>query len=354
MPIPTEPIGSIPRPLELIEAIKIFDEGLLSLGELDAFYKSALRDTIDRFESTGSPVISDGEQTKPSFATYPIHDLDNIAPDGLIIPFADGHQRQLPRLTAGPFRYKSYASSYLKEARNYAHVPVKQAVISPSALSLLYPQGDIEAYSREAFINDLSDETEADIRRCLSGGAHNVQIDFTEARLSIKFDPTRQLLKSFIDLNNQVLDRFSAEERKRIGVHTCPGGDQDSTHSADVDYSELLPSLFELKVGRFYVQLASESDRVKILSLIKELIQPHQIIFVGVIDPIDRKIETPEEVRDRVLEAAEFIPLNQLGSADDCGFSPFGDDTSTSRELAFEKIRARVAGTEMASRKLGA
>jgi methionine synthase II (cobalamin-independent) len=354
MPIPTEPIGSIPRPLELIEAVRSFAEGLISQAEIDAFYKSALRDTIDRFEATGSPVITDGEQTKPSFATYPIHGLDNIAPDGVIIPFADGHRRQLPRLTSGPFRYKSYASSYLKEARNYAHVPVKQAVISPSALSLLYPQGGIEAYPREAFINDLIDETEADIRRCLSGGAHNVQIDFTEGRLSIKLDPTKQLLKGFIDLNNEVLDRFSVEERKRIGVHTCPGGDQDSTHSADVYYSELLPSLFEFKVGRFYLQLAGESDRVKILKLIKERMQPHQIVFVGVIDPINPKIETPEEVRDRVLEAAEHIPLNQLGITDDCGFSPFGDDTSTSRETAFEKIRARVAGAEMASRKLGA
>jgi 5-methyltetrahydropteroyltriglutamate--homocysteine methyltransferase len=354
MPIPTEPIGSIPRPLELIEAVRSFAEGLISQAQMDAFYKSALHDTIDRFEATGSPVITDGEQTKPSFATYPIHGLDNIAPDGVIIPFADGHQRQLPRLTAGPFRYKSYASSYLKEARNYARVPVKQAVISPSALSLLYPQDGIEACPREAFIKDLIDETEADIRSCLSGGAHNVQIDFTEGRLSIKLDPTKQLLKSFIDLNNQVLDRFSAEERVRIGVHTCPGGDQDSTHSADVDYSELLPGLFELKVGRFYIQLAGERDRVKILKLIKERLQPHQIVFVGVIDPIDPKIETPDEVRDRVLEAAEYIPLNQLGSADDCGFSPFGDDTSTSRETAFEKIRARVAGTEMASLKLGA
>jgi 5-methyltetrahydropteroyltriglutamate--homocysteine methyltransferase len=77
------------------------------------------------------------------------------------------------------------------------------------------------------------------------------------------------------------------------------------------------------------------------------------MIFIGVIDPINPKVETPEEVRDRVLEAAEYIPLNQLGSTDDCGFSPFGDDISTSRETAFEKIRARVAGTEMASQKLG-
>jgi 5-methyltetrahydropteroyltriglutamate--homocysteine methyltransferase len=78
------------------------------------------------------------------------------------------------------------------------------------------------------------------------------------------------------------------------------------------------------------------------------------MIFVGVIDPIDPRVETPEEVRDRVLEAAEHIPLERLGTCDDCGFSPFGDDTSTPRETAFEKIRARVEGTGLAAEKLGA
>ena len=71
------------------------------------------------------------------------------------------------------------------------------------------------------------------------------------------------------------------------------------------------------------------------------------------IDPINPRIETPEEVRDRVLEAAEYIPLAQLGTTDDCGFAPFSDDTSTARETAFEKIRARVIGTDLASRELG-
>jgi 5-methyltetrahydropteroyltriglutamate--homocysteine methyltransferase len=354
MPIPTEPIGSIPRPPELIKAVRDFAEGRISQEEMDGFYQSALRDTISRFEATGSPVITDGEQVKPSFATYPIHGLDNIAPDGIVIPFADGHHRRLPRLTAGPFHYKSYAESYLKAAQKLTYLPIKQAVISPSALSLLYPAEGIKAYPREEFINDLIAESETDIRRCLNSDAHNVQIDFTEGRLSIKLDPTKQVLKSFIDLNNEVLDRFSIEERSRIGVHTCPGGDQDSTHSADVDYSELLPSLFELKVGRFYLQLASESDRAKILKLIRSHLRPHQIIFVGVIDPINPRVETPEEVRDQILEAAGYIPLSQLGSTDDCGFSPFGDDISTTRQTAFEKIRARVIGTEMASLKLGA
>jgi 5-methyltetrahydropteroyltriglutamate--homocysteine methyltransferase len=351
--IPTEPIGSIPRPQALIDAMTELAAGRITQGEVNKLADSALKDTISRLEATGSPVISDGEQTKPSFATYPIHGLNNLASDGMAIPFADGHRRQLPRLTSGPFRYKTFADQYLQQAQKHAHVPVKQAVISASALSLLYPQDGIEEYSREAFIADLLSQAESDIRRCLTRGAHNVQIDFTEGRLSVKLDPSKGILRSFVQLNNQVLNRFTAEERTKIGVHTCPGGDKDSTHSADIEYSDLLPDLFALNVGRFYLQLASEKDRVKVLRLVRQFAKPGQKIFVGVIDPINREVETPEDVRDRVLEAAEYIPRTQLGTTDDCGFSPFADDTSTSRETAFEKIRARVAGTRMASEKLG-
>ena len=153
-------------------------------------------------------------------------------------------------------------------------------------------------------------------------------------------------------MNNRALEKFSSEERSRIGVHTCPGGDQDSTHSADVDYSELLPDLFRLKAGRFYIQLASEKDRRRVLKIIREHTRPGLKVFVGVIDPIDPRIETPDEVRDRVLEAAEYIPPDQLGTTDDCGFSPFGDDTSTTRDTAFEKIRSRVLGTRLAANQL--
>jgi 5-methyltetrahydropteroyltriglutamate--homocysteine methyltransferase len=353
MPIPTEPIGSIPRPQALIDGVQAFAAGRISRKELDALYDAALRDTIARFEATGSPVITDGEQTKPSFATYPIAGLTTFAADGVTIPFADGHTRQLPRLTAGPFRYATYAEAYLQAAKPYAHVPVKQAVISASALSLLYPPKGIDGYSREAFINDLLREHETDIRRCLAQGASVVQIDFTEGRLAIKLDPSGQALKNFVDLNNQVLSRFTAAERRTIGVHTCPGGDRDSTHSADVDYAALLPRLFELTVGNFYIQMASERDRPRVLKIIRGLIRPDHRVFVGVTDPINSKVETRKEVRDRVLEAAEYIPLTQLGTTDDCGFSPFGDDTSTSRDTAFAKVRARVEGTALAAKVLG-
>src|SRR6266571_2080414 len=214
MPIPTEPIGSIPRPPELIAGAQQLAAGRLSRDQFARLEDAAIRDTIRRFEATESPVITDGEQAKPSFATYPIHGLTNLAPGGVTIPFADGHTRQLPRLTAGPFRYQTYADAYLATARVHAHVPVKQAVIAASALSLLYPEDGIGGYSREAFLRDLMREAETDIRRCLAKGAHVVQIDFTEARLSVKLDPSKGLLRTFVDLNNQVLRRFTTEERR--------------------------------------------------------------------------------------------------------------------------------------------
>ena len=169
----------------------------------------------------------------------------------------------------------------------------------------------------------------------------------------MKIDPTGSLLASFVDLNNLALSRFSADERNRLGVHTCPGGDRDSTHSADVDYAEFLPSLFQLKVNNFYIALACEPERLRTLEIIREYMLPEHTVFVGVVSPIDPAVDTPESVCSRIMEAARYIPVAQLGTTDDCGFSPFCDDTSTSRDTAFAKIRARVLGTRMAAERLG-
>jgi 5-methyltetrahydropteroyltriglutamate--homocysteine methyltransferase len=259
----------------------------------------------------------------------------------------------MPRLARGPFRYQRYADSYLDMAMPFATRPMKQPVISPSALSLMYPAQALPGYSRDEFIEDLLQEHVTEIRRCFAKGAFDVQIDFTEGRLAMKVDPSGRLLANFIDLNNLALARLSPAERARLGVHTCPGGDRDSTHSLDVDYAELLPSLFELDVRNFYVALAGERDRRRVLAIIRRHLKPHQRVFAGVVSPIDNRIDTPEEVRDRVLEAAEFIPVEQLGTTDDCGYAPFCDDRSTTRDTAFAKIAARVRGTELAARELG-
>jgi 5-methyltetrahydropteroyltriglutamate--homocysteine methyltransferase len=352
-PIPTEPIGSIPRPTGLIAAFKAFAQGMLQEDDLEAYYDSAVKDTVERFAATGSPIITDGEQRKyDNYWTYPIHGLPNLQPRGYVMPFVNGHSVHMPRLLSGPFRYKTYAHSHIERARRHTRLPLKQAVIAPSALSLLYPAEDLPNYPRETFLVDLLLESETDIRRCFAAGAENVQIDFTEGRLAVRLDPTGAMLHDCIELNNILLEQFTSDERSRLGIHTCPGGDCGSSRDAAADYNELLPSLFELQVGRFYIQLASEDDRARTLKIVRAHIKPHQRVFVGVVDPGDPNIETPQIVRDRILEAARHIPADQLGTTDDCGFSPFCDEVTISRDTAFAKIKARVEGTALAERAL--
>ncbi len=352
--IPTESIGSIPRTPALIQALTRVDAGEMTALEIEPLYEEAVRETMAALAATGSPIYGDGEQRKThNFATYAVEGLPTLASDGFLIPFSDGHVRQLPRLTRGPFRFARYAHESIPAARRHSSAPYKQAIISPSALSLFYPAQGLLDYPREAFINDLIGEQEKEIRGCFAAGAAKIQIDFTEGRLSVKLDPSGGLLNGFIELNNLVLSRFTPQERSRIGIHTCPGSDLDCTHSAEVDYAELLPSLFETMVGSFYIAVAGEKDRTRALRVIGRYLKPGQRAFIGVIDVINPRVESPLEVRDLLLEAANHIPVGQLGSTDDCGFSPFCDDTTTSREIAFAKIRARVEGTRLASEKLG-
>ena len=379
MPIPTENVGSLPRPVKLQAAIANYDAGKISREELTREQDEACRDSIQRMEATGSRFVSDGEQRASSFATYPIVDTlagtglaPNLAADGQYFAiFSDGHHRQLPRLTGGPFKYKTFAADYLKEAVKIATKPLKQAVIAPSMLALLYPlDGKVEGYSREQFLEDLCNECEKDIRQCFKAGAKRVSIDFTEGRLACRNDPGnpwtgRNMLESFIELNNRVIDRFTPEERKNIGIHTCPGGDCDATHSADVDYADLLPSMFKMNAGYFLVQLASEKDKERVYKLIGQHSRADangvpQVCFIGVINPQNPRVETPEEVCADLMLASKYIPKERLGSTDDCGFSPFSIDLKPkygspdlARDVAFQKIASRVKGTAMASEKLG-
>jgi methionine synthase II (cobalamin-independent) len=378
MAIPTELVGSLPRPMKLQQAYADYDEGKITWQQLQAEQDAAAEDSIRRLEATGEPIVTDGEQRESSFATYSITDTlagtglaENLAGDGQFFAiFDDGHHRQLPRLTGGPFRYKTYASEFVEKNVKTATHPVKQAVISPSMMSLLYPlEGELDGYSRDQFLADVIDECEKDIRRCFAAGAVRVSVDFTEGRLANKNDSRnpwtgKNMLGEFIDLNNRLFERFTPEERRNIGIHTCPGGDCDSVHSKEVPYELLLEHMFDMNAGYFLIQCASEEDRESVYKLCGQYRRDDadgvsQMCFMGVINPLSPEVETPEHVRDELLTAAAYIPADRLGATDDCGFSPFSRDVKPlhgspdyARDIAMQKISARLEGTRLASAEL--
>ena len=379
MPIPTELVGSLPRPMELQDAYEKYDQGQITWEDLQALQDKSAEDSIRRLEQTGETAVTDGEQRESSFATYPLtHTLagtglaPNLAGDGQFFAiFDDGHHRQLPRLTGGPFKYQTFASEFVEKNKKLTSHPVKQAVIAPSMLMLLYPlEDEIEGYSREQFLDDLVDECEKDIRKCFDAGAVRVSLDFTEGRLANKNDARnpwtgKDMLQSFIDLNNRVMDRFSAQERKNIGIHTCPGGDCDSVHSKEVPYEKLLNHMFKINAGYLLIQCASEEDRETVYKLCGENSRADadgvaQVCFMGVINPLSPDVESAEHVKNELVTAAKYIPVERLGATDDCGFSPFSRDVKPkhgspdfARDVAMQKIANRIEGARMASEELG-
>jgi len=352
MVIPSENIGSLPRSNQVIQAYSDFQSRIIDKSALNQLLEKEAISNIAQLEKLGSKIVTDGEVFKPSFVTYAVAGMD-LDPNGAVIPFEDGHTRQLPAIKNRGFKYSNYASEHLSLIQGHATVPVKVCVISPSAISLMYPAKEISGYPRDLFIDDLLKECETDIRNCLEVGVETVQIDATELRLSIKLDPSLQLLRQFVELINKVLDRFSYNERSRIGLHTCPGGDQDSCHSLDVEYSQLIPELFNIKAGKFYIALKCEQDQDRVLQLVREHLPEFPKVFFGVTDVCDPRVETPEEIKDLVLKIAQYIPPDRFGTCDDCGFSPFSDDRSTSIDTALAKIKARIDGTRMAENILG-
>ncbi|HEY2206168.1 MAG TPA: 5-methyltetrahydropteroyltriglutamate--homocysteine methyltransferase [Pseudonocardia sp.] len=377
--IPTENVGSLPRPSALQEAYARYDAGELAKDELERQQDEACKDSIQRMEATGAPIVSDGEQRWSSFATYPIADTlagtglaPSLGPGGQFFAiFADGHGRQLPKLERGPFAYNFYAADTLARSLPYASKPMKQAVIAPSMLALLYPLKDpVEGYSREEFEAALIDECERDIRKAFEAGAVRVSVDFTEGRLATREDPRNPwtgagLLPHFIELNNRVMARFTAEERANIGIHTCPGGDRDSVHSADVPYNNLLPEMFKINAGYFLIQLKSERDKDPVYESIGQHLRDDAdgvapMAYLGVINPGNPRVESAQEVCDQLVRASNFLDRQRMGATDDCGFSPFSIDEKPNhgspdfaRDVAFQKIKARVEGTRMAAEKLG-
>ncbi|KAK8191541.1 hypothetical protein HDK77DRAFT_72271 [Phyllosticta capitalensis] len=369
MLIPTENVGSLPRPMHLQQTYAQYDHGLCSKDTLVKAQDAAVRDTIENLERSGQLYVSDGEQRASSFATYPVTDTLNgtgLSPNLIVdehcftLSFQDGHTRTLPRLLRGPFRYKTYAYDMLRASMRFATKPMKAAVIAPSMMYLLYV-GEVPGYPKHLFVKDIINECVKDIRGCFASGAVRVSIDFTEGRFACQAGSPPNLIDVFVELLDAVVAHFTPRERRNIGLHTCPGGDCDTRHSDFQSYYLLLPKLLKVKVGYFLMQMKSEPNQERLFKLIgkhlpREVDGFRPVAFIGVINPLTPHVEKPEDVADLLIEASIYIPVDQLGATDDCGFSPFNNDLKPKswspnfgRDIAFRKIRTRMEGARLAS-----
>ena len=300
-------------------------------------------------------MITDGEQRKPSFATYPIHGAEEPRAGRRDDPLRGRPHAAASGADRRPVSLRDLRRDAISRARQkYATVPLKQAVISASALSLLYPQ----ARHPRLLARGVPGRPRARGRDrhppLPRRAARRVQIDFTEGRLAVKLDPSKGLLNSFVDLNNRVLDRFSAGGAAAHRRAHLPGRRPRLDAQRRRRLRRALPRALPAE-RRQLLRAARERDGP---AARPEDPRRRTRPAAGASSSASPTRSTRASRRRRrsataILEAAKFIDPPHLGTTDDCGFSPFGDDTSTSRDTAFAKIRARVEGNAAASKELG-
>ena len=273
MSLPTELVGSLPRPMKLQEAYEAHDQGELTWEDLQAEQDVACRGLDQAPRADGgdrsSPTASSGRRASPptrspTRSRAPGSPTTSPADGQYFAIFDDGHHRQLPRLTGGPFRYQTFAARIRREGPlKMATKPLKQAVIAPSMLTLLYPlDEEIEGYSREQFLADLCDE----VREGHPAGAS------TPARCGSRSTSpraawpartthaTRGRGATCSATSSSSTTGSSTASRRRsavnIGIHTCPGGDMRlNPQQGRRLRRSCSTSMFKMNAGYFLIQL---------------------------------------------------------------------------------------------------
>ena len=250
-----------------------------------------------------------------------------------------------------PFKFAHYGDEWLSTLKKYSKKAFKATVIAPSAVSLIY-KDEIPGYPKEQFIKDLVNECAKDIKKCIASGATEVGMDMTEATYAMKVDKTGKVLKDMVGLVDLVCAQLSPEELNKVTLHTCFGADNFTNHNYS-NFQDVYPALLKSKIKNFHLPFASlgEGNFEEVLKCIKDNLNG-KFVYLGFVSHLAKDVETPKRVAERI-ELANGILGFTPGVSECCGYSPFCNDLTTTREWAFEKLRTRTEGAKIAAAKLG-
>jgi 5-methyltetrahydropteroyltriglutamate--homocysteine methyltransferase len=354
------PVGSLPRSPKLQEAYNAFDDGNLKKAELDKLIDAEIKDVVTSYEKIdGNSIITTGEVEKPNFLTYflekgfiKLGKPNQKNRKGFTIEFEGHHAREMAVLQKKqtPFKFAHYGDEWLSTLKKYSKKPFKATVIAPSAVSLIY-KDEIPGYSKNQFIKDLVSECAKDVKKCIASGATEVGMDMTEATYAMKVDKTGKVLKDMVGLVDLVCDQLSSEELNKVTLHTCFGADNFTNHNYS-NFQDVYPALLKSKIKNFHLPFASlgESNFEEVLKCIKNNLNG-KFVYLGFVSHLAKDVETPKRIAERI-ELANGILGFTPGVSECCGYSPFCNDLTTTREWAFEKIRARTEGAKLAASKI--
>jgi 5-methyltetrahydropteroyltriglutamate--homocysteine methyltransferase len=159
----------------------------------------------------------------------------------------------------------------------------------------------------------------------------------------------QKIVETHIEAINLATENIPAE---RIRLHVC-WGNYDGPHNHDVPLEDILPTLYQAKVGALSLELANPCHQHEYRVLKKYPLPDSMLLLPGVIDSTINYIEHPEVVADRIMQVVEAVgDKSRVIASTDCGFGTFAGWEMVAESVVWAKMRALKEGAEIASSRL--
>jgi 5-methyltetrahydropteroyltriglutamate--homocysteine methyltransferase len=363
---PVTTVGSLPRPLALLRALKAKRRGDLSEAEFDRIADDAVLDALRMQEAAGVDIVTDGEQRRDNFYSFVSDKLDGVRLMSLaeMLDYVEdkaGFEKLLQTLDVPAYsinnptcvgrlaRRKSLAVEEVTFLKRHTDKPVKVPLPGPYLLTraMWVPEITGKVYAdKEALAEDVVRILREEAFALWAAGADFIQFDepvltelvFTQgqtrtfmcAALAARNDPTEEL-EFAVSLINRVVEGL---EGVRTGLHVCRGNwSRNEATLLRGNYAPLKPWFARLKVRQMVLEYATPRAGEMLAFAEKE-------VGLGVINPRTDEIETVEEIVARVQNALPLIPREKLFLNPDCGFGTFSARPMNDNAHVEAKLRA--------------
>jgi 5-methyltetrahydropteroyltriglutamate--homocysteine methyltransferase len=371
----TTHVGSLPRPQEVVDRLLAQDRGEpYNSQAFDATMRAAVADAVSKQVDAGVDVVSDGETSKISYATYIRHRLTGFeigatprAVPSDIDAFA-GFKSRLAKIgdtpkyhrpiCRGPIAVKDLAPlrkdiEHLKAAMAAAGATEGfMNAASPGVIAVFQPN---EHYpTQEQYLEALAQAMRAEYETIVGAGLV-LQIDAPDLAMGrhIAFrDATEEAFLRNARLQVEALNHALANApADRVRMHLC-WGNYEGPHHHDIPLERIIDLVLAVNVQAYLFEGANPRHAHEWTVWKAARIPDDKILVPGVIDSVSNFIEHPELVAERICRYADIVGRERVIAGTDCGFGTFAGAGAVHPPIAYAKLAAMAEGAAIATRRL--
>lgn len=372
--------GSLPRPPELVDMmVRVSRREPVDPAAFAAAVELATRSVVARQLEAGIDIGNNGEQPRESFFTYVQHRMSGFGgsserpimrditqfPSFLSLKLPDFSRTMVSLMNApkavGPIRYVD-RSTLEQECDDYLRILAAQprgfaeSFMSAASPGIVAAAMLNEHYARyDDYVMALADALKTEYEYIVSRG-FVLQVDCPDLAMERHTSFADRPLGAFLDfvaVNIAALNRaLEGLPRERVRMHVC-WGNYEAPHLFDVPLADLLPHLYQARVGALVLSMANPRHAHEHRCVARLPLPDEMLLIAGVIDPTTNYVEHPEVVADRIELAARAVgDPHRVLAGSDCGFDTAAGLGEVAAEVVWEKLKALRQGADLATQRL--